>query len=245
VPDIHCYIHYSLYNLGFIVRVDGHNERVVDTTLMVSTNEDCTETRAVLRVLKADQMALISQRILDLKSSIWHPCILASLQVESRLLGIRDHLLDRKKDVERMEMAAGIYEAYHYGHGDTRNEDMLQRVNSAQVDLLRIELASMKNRLVYQKYKCNMLADLLQFLDEMASKLPPSAWSTKSRHLRSTINGYKARTQYLCDRTETTMQTVGSPTRYQDVIIGSQPIVLLPHGPKGQFPQSTHRRPIP
>ncbi|KAF2872873.1 hypothetical protein BDV95DRAFT_605463 [Massariosphaeria phaeospora] len=70
---------------GLVVRIEGNNERVVNTASMIASNHNLTRTCAVLRVLETQSMDAVLQRIDELRPFIWHPCILASLQIERRL----------------------------------------------------------------------------------------------------------------------------------------------------------------
>ncbi|KAF2465312.1 uncharacterized protein BDR25DRAFT_378969 [Lindgomyces ingoldianus] len=193
---------------GFIVRVEGHNERVVDTASMISTNRSNTTTCAIMRVLKTSSKDVILQRVKELQHSIWHPCILASLQIERRIPHIKNSLIDHKDNIERMEISAGVYKVYMLHPDERREEGMIEPWKTADFDLLRSELASVKNDLAYQKYKCNIFIDLIAFLDGVAGKMDVlMQYEAKSRYLRTVILGYKERAQYLSDRAETTMQT--------------------------------------
>ncbi|KAF2872872.1 hypothetical protein BDV95DRAFT_605462 [Massariosphaeria phaeospora] len=104
-----------------------------------------------------------------------------------------------------MEKSAGVYKAFQVDPDVRRGGRPWE---SKDFHLLRSELASVKNDLSYQKYKCTRFLDHLAFLDELAGRKEGLAeYWIKVRFMKSTIVGYEERAVYLSDRVETTMQT--------------------------------------
>lgn len=189
--------------------MESHNERDISSASMVATNADCTQTCAVVRVGNPVNLKKVLRRITDLKQCIWHPCVLASLQIELRLSRISRELRKLKASVEEMERSAGVYKSHILAPEYKRDAGLLQPWNFKDFDLLRNDLASVKSDLLYQKYKCTQFLELLGFLDDIACRMEdlPEYW-IKSKFMKNTIRGYKERAQYLSDRVETTIQTV-------------------------------------
>lgn len=195
---------------GFIVRMEGNNERMVSTASMIAINGDRTQTCAVLRVLEYHNIRRITDRIRELKDYVWHPCILAGLQIEVRMSRIGLPLRAHKDNIEDMERIAGVYKNFTKETSQHKTDKFLRPWTSAEFDTIPGNLSSVKTDLLYQKYKCDQFCSLLSFLDIMAEKIGGAEWDLKSCFLKSTIEGYKDRAQYLSDRAETTLQTVRS-----------------------------------
>ena len=231
---------------GIIVRMEGNNERLVNSASMIAINKDCTQTCVVLRVYDRGGMEFFVDRINELKSCVWHPCVIATLQIERRLTKIKEQLQDHKHHLEAMERTAGLYKAHRLDPEYKRGRGMLQPWNSKYFETLGSELTSVKSDVLYQQYKCSRFLDMLGFLDHVAAQLDDCPeFRMKSRFMRSTISGYEERSRYLSARAEATMQTVG---RHDPDSIHANSFrtwaVLLPHVAKGQSTQPRARQSI-
>lgn len=192
------------------MRMEGNNERLVNSASMIAINKDCTQTCVILRVYDRGGMEFFVDRINELKSCVWHPCVMATLQIERRLTKIKEQLQDHKHHLEAMERTAGLYKAHRLDPEYRRGQGMMQPWNSKYFETLGSELTSVKSDVLYQQYKCSRFLDMLGFLDHVAAQLDDCPeFRMKSRFMRSTISGYEERSRYLSARAEATMQTVG------------------------------------